>query len=534
MSMLLLKSLFSSGLASVALVLSATSALAADSIPARQLAGIAYGYAIANQPDRAIPLLEQAEAYQGGTCFEGNTWLKISVAYDAVNQSDKAQTYLDRAIDTADQRTEENCASSGTTPSESLQNRIIDYAEAGNLDLAVDLIQQSDVWSSPLTMAKIAAEYNKAGQSQQAQQLISDAIARVQDNESELAGIHINEILLSVAGLLISQDQADLANQVLEEGEITTSWLMSPTDALENDLETYRRMDLARLLMELDQPQQALAILDATVPTIQPSSQFLLEPFLNWIDAAQLYTQLGSEQADTLWQQIEHNLEQLSNSNNTDSVRSRLVKGYAEIGEFEQAKALAETIASTAERRMAYRFIAVAYAEAGLVNEANDLVASIGKPEFARRDILRTYLTTGQYAEAEQLAKQTVEFLPEVIRTYCETGQPERAVSLFEQLDAADDTSKDWLRSCIATQLAGQQQFDPALELTQTIIEPDHRARTLIEIAVQQINSTPSSMWDRLVGRLPNSVQSWFNASNSYQDSITILDQALEILQSET
>ena len=72
MSTIPLKSFFSGGLASAALILSANSALATDSIPARHLAGIAYGYAIANQPDKAIPLLEQAEAYQGGTCFEGN------------------------------------------------------------------------------------------------------------------------------------------------------------------------------------------------------------------------------------------------------------------------------------------------------------------------------------------------------------------------------------------------------------------------------------------------------------------------------
>ena len=55
MSTLFLKSFFSSGLASAALILSATSALATDINQARQLADIAFGYAIANQPDKAIP-----------------------------------------------------------------------------------------------------------------------------------------------------------------------------------------------------------------------------------------------------------------------------------------------------------------------------------------------------------------------------------------------------------------------------------------------------------------------------------------------
>ena len=534
MSTLFLKSLLGGGATSLAILFSAASALAVDFGQAQQLADIAFGYGIANQPDKAIPLLERAETYQGGDCFEGNTWLKISVAYDALNQPEKAQTLLNRAIDTAHAGTEENCASSATSPSESLLNRTIDYAEAGNLDLARELVQQIEAWSQPLAMAEIAAEYNQAGQPQQAQQLISEAVASVQTNQVALEVVSANQMLLAIAGLLLLEDQTDLANQVLEESEITTSLLENPTDALENDLEIYQRIDLARLLVELDQPQQALAVLDATIPTIQPSSQFPLDPFSAWIDAAHLYTQLGSEQADAVWQQVERNLEQLSNPLDIAYVQSRQVRSYAELGEFEQAKTLAETIADTSERSAAYQAIAEAYAAAGLVDEADDLVASIGEPEFARQNILRTYLTTEQYAEAEQLAKQTVEFLPEVIGTYCETGQPERAVSLFEQLDAADDASKDWLRSCIATQLAQQQQFDPALELTQTIVEPDNKARTLTAIAVQQINRSPRSIWDRLVSRLPNSVQSWFNAYAPHQDAITILDQALELVQTET
>ncbi|MEM1254494.1 MAG: hypothetical protein AAGI69_18840 [Cyanobacteria bacterium P01_H01_bin.21] len=534
MSTLFLKSLLGGGTTSLAILFSAASALAVDLGQAQQLADIAFGYAIANQPDKAIPLLEQAETYQGGDCFEGNAWLKISVGYDAVNQADKAQTYLNRAIDTARDRTAENCASSGTSPSESLLNRTIDYAEAGNLDLAVDLVHQVDAWSQPLAMAEIAAEYNKAGQPQQAQQLIADAIVSVQEDEATLDVVYGNQILLATVGLLLLEDQTDLAKWTIEESEIITSLLENPTDALENDADTYQRIGLARLLADLDQPQQALTVLDATVPTIQPSSQFPLDAFIGWIDAAQLYTELGSEQADDVWQQVNRNLEQLSNSHTIASVQGRLVSAYAKIGEFEQARALAETIANTNERSTAYQEIAIAYAEAGLVNEANDLIESIGEPEFARQNILRAYLHTEQYAEAEQLAKQTVEFLPEVIRTYCETDQPERAMRLFEQLDAANDAPKDWLRSCIATQLAGQQQFDSALELTQTILDHDDKATTLTAIAVQQINRTPRSLWGRFVSRLPKSLQVWLTPSDSHQHAIALLDQALDLVQTDS
>ena len=534
MSTLFLKSLLGGGVTSLAILFSAASALAVDLGQAQQLADIAFGYAIANQPDKAIPLLEQAETYQGGDCFEGNAWLKISVGYDAVNQPDKAQIYLKQAIDTARAGTEENCASGATSPSESLLNRTIDYAESGNLDLAMELVQQVEAWSQPLAMAEIAAEYNQAGQPQQAQKLISDAIVSVQENDAALDVVYSNQILLATVGLLLLEDQTDLANWTIEESEIIKSLLEGSTDTLEDNADTHQRINLARLLMDLDQPQHALTVLDATVPTIQPSSQFPLDAFYGWIDAAQLYTELGSDQADAIWQQVERNLEQLSDSFTIASVQGRLVSAYAEIGEFEQARVLAETIDNTNERSTAYQAIAVAYAEAGLVKEANALIDSIDEPEFARRNILHTYLNTEQYAEAEQLAKQTVELLPEVIRTYCETGQPERAMLLFEQLNTDNDESKDWLRSCIATQWAEQQQFDSALELTQTIVEPDHKATTLTAIAVQQVNRTPRSLWGRFISRLPNPLQAWLTPADSHQNAIALLDQALDLVQTDS
>ena len=43
-----------------------TLAQSVDRQQANQLAAIAFGYGIADQPDAAIPLLQQAETYQGG------------------------------------------------------------------------------------------------------------------------------------------------------------------------------------------------------------------------------------------------------------------------------------------------------------------------------------------------------------------------------------------------------------------------------------------------------------------------------------
>ncbi|MDV3347196.1 hypothetical protein QGP82_00685 [Leptothoe sp. LEGE 181152] len=539
MSTLFLKSLLSSGIASIALLSSGHSALAqsTDFSQAKQLADIAFGYAIANQPNKAIPLLEQAATYAGGDCFESNAWLKIGVGYRAVNQSSKAETFLTRAVETAIDHTEGKCASSGTSPSESMLNRTVEYAEAGHLELAVHLVQQVQAWSHPLAMAEIAAEYERAGQPRQAQQMIAQAVAEMKkyENEDLVDVVTANQLFLAATGLLILEEQKDLAKLVIEKSEILSFLEDKGTDVLEDDFETYQVLGLARLLIEIDKTQQALAVLDATRPTIQPSPRFPLDEAHSWIDLAQLYSKLGSDQAESTWEKARTIVEQMPNASTKSSAQRALVQAYSESEDFERALALAETIENVSARQRAYGAIAVAYAKAGLVEDANSLVESIGTPDFAKREVIRTYLETEQYAEAERLAKQSdrLDFLPQVGSAYCRMELPERVVPLFEYLSETNSHPVTWLRQCTATAFARQGQFDQAMEVAQTVTGPETKAAVLVAIAAQHTNPSNHSAWGRFVQRLPYPLRAWLSPAET-QEAVDILDQALALIQTDS
>ncbi len=527
-----LKSMLSGGLASLFLFCLELPALAqsVDRVRANQLADIAFGYAIANQPTKAIPLLKQAETYGGGDCFEANTWLKIGVGYRAANQPDKADTFLTRAIETANLRTQENCASSGTSPGESLLNRTVDYAEAGHLELAADIAQRAQSWSQPLAMAEIAAEYNNAGQQQQAKQLVTRSIEIARESEAVLDITYANQLLLAAASRLSQLGQPELANFVIEEGNLTQSPPADTATVEQTDLETYQMLALARLFIELEQRQQALALLDKSVLTMQPSPEFPLELIYNQIEAAVLYQQLGSNQADDLWEQATASV-QLSEPQMVAFAQVALVRGYTQQTKFEQAHALAKSIENTRERQAAHRAIATAYARAGRVDDANRLVQSQGAPQGTRVEIMRAYLDTEQYAQAQQMAQQPdmLAFLPEVGQAYCQAERPESVLPLLELLEPASG-DVDRLRRCAAIELAQQGDFDQALELAQPIADTDHRAGTMIAIATRQAHTATQSSWHQLLSWLPHSVQSWFGLSTS-PNAIEILDQALSLVQ---
>lgn len=528
-----LKSMLSGGLASLLLFCLGLPALAqsVDQERAKQLADIAFGYAIASQPTKAIPLLEQAETYGGGDCFEANAWLKIGVGYRAANQPDKAEMYLTRAIETANLRTQENCASSATSPGESLLNRTIDYAEAGHLELAADIAQRSQAWSQPLAMAEIAAEYNNAGQQQQAKQIVTRSIEIARESEAVLDITYANQLLLAAASRLSQLEQPELANFVIEEGNLTQRPPAEAATIDQTDLESYQILDLARLFVELDQPQQALALLDKAVPTMQPSPEFPLELIYNQIEAAVLYHQLGSNQADAIWEQVTARVQQLSDPQMLASAQAALVRGYAQQTKFEQAHALAKSIENTNERQAAHRAIATAYARAGRVDDANRLVQSMGDPQGTRVEIMRAYLYTEQYAQAQEMAQQPdmLAFLPEVGQAYCQAGRPESVIPLIDLLEPASGDA-DRLHSCAAIEFAQQGDFERALELVQPIVDTDYRADMMAAIATRQAHTATQSSWHQLLSWLPNSVQSWFGLSTS-PNAVKILDQALSLVQ---
>ncbi|MGD1930822.1 MAG: hypothetical protein ACFB12_18120 [Leptolyngbyaceae cyanobacterium] len=529
------------GLAVVALVCLSDPAQAqsVDRGQANQLATLAFGYAQAHQTDRAIALLQEAETYAGGDCFEANVWLRIGVAYQAVGDLAAGEKFLTQAAESAIEKTATDCYSSGTSPTESVLNRAKEYAAAGHLDLARQVADLNEHLLKPLTLAEIAGYYAAAGQSRAAKQILTQAIADhqaliAQAADSETADSMawaLDRIPASMAIRLMQEEHPELAKFVVEQSELisTQRAALAPTaDATAEDID--HSLAVARLLIDLEQPQQAQSLLEATLPKIQPSLAYPLETIQTWVEAAQLYHRLDNRQATTSLAQAQ-DLSATLEAPTVAFAQARIVQGYAAIGDFDQAKALAQAIDNVSERQRAYEAIAVAYARSGSVDAANALVQSIGNPESARLSLVRAYLATEQYAAATDLAQQPdllKKALPEVGAAYCDAGLPEQVLPLLE----LSSSSENWLRRCTAAEFAQQGEFDQALALAQTITEPQIQANALMAIADQYTGPTADTASPSLWGRLATAWQRWFGSADVDQDkAVEILDQALKLTQ---
>ncbi|MGB3614817.1 MAG: hypothetical protein WBA10_13575, partial [Elainellaceae cyanobacterium] len=193
-------------------------------VSASALADLAFGYAIAQQPQTAISLLERAEAYEGGACKEANIWLKIGVGYRAAGQLEKGEAFLAQAGETMALREQENCAGSGTSPSASIANRIVEYAEAGHLDLALYIAQSVDASFHSLTAAfvavQVAEESYEAGRQKEAKESLTRSIQGITEMAGQEADPAIaNQTILGAAGYFSSEGNAELSKFVLEESD---------------------------------------------------------------------------------------------------------------------------------------------------------------------------------------------------------------------------------------------------------------------------------------------------------------------------
>ena len=466
------------------------------------LAEIAFEYAQAERPEKAVSLLEQAEAQVEDGCFEATTLLKIGVGYLTAGQSTKGEQFLTQAFETARERTLERCAA-GTSPEESLLNRAVEYAEAGHFDLALQIVEGVDNLFAPIAMAKIAGYYYAMGQQRQAKQVLTQAIAIVQgSSEDSMLNLMLQGRMTT---LLIEAEQPELAKFVLDQTGLAQLQALNSSQSLEPVV--HQKLGLVRILIALDRPQQALALLEQTVLEIQPLPNFPIEETSKLVEAVLLYHSLGQvSQAAEVLERTRNLLPHLPDAQTFVDAQVRLVRGYAAMGKFDQARALAESIEVASRRQVAYGAIATEYAKAGLTEAAVSLVQSLGWPDFVVGDMIRAYLETEQYSQAQQLAQQTYRprMLLSVGRAYLEAGEPERALQLIDLIPP--DGSADWLRQSTALEFAKQSQFDQALDLVQMIEDPGAKVNALIEIA----------------------------ARNSDQEkAVEILDQALSLIQFE-
>lgn len=506
---------------------------------ASALADLAFGYAIAQQPETAISLLERAEAYEGGTCKEANTWLKIGVGYRAAGQLEKGEAFLAQANETMTRREQENCAGSATSPSESVANRIIEYAEAGHLDTALHAAQNLEFWFHPIMAAQVAQEFYEAGRQKEARQIMTRSIQDITEMaEQETDATIANQTILGAAGYFSAEGNADLAKFVSEKSNLIALQLSGYNDSDSSDLlfEQYQILQMASILIDIEQPQQALDILEALTNNIQASSEFPLETVRTWVEAATLYSKLdgklGSEKADDAMAAANASLSQLPDAGSADSAKVILVRGYAEQSQFDQASELAKSIVSVNNRQSAYIAIVTAYIRAGSVDEAEQLAESIGMSEFARLDMMRAYLETEQYDKAQQIAEQPdmLDYLPEVGQAYCREGMVEQTVALIDLLEPAEP-STDWVRGCTATAFAEQDQFDRALKVAQSIAAPERKADVLIAIAAQH-TAPPVSFWQRWTAQFPSPFDNWLGGTPAAAtEAVELLDQARSLIE---
>ena len=467
---------------------------------ALRLAEIAFEYAEAERPEKAVSLLKQAEAQVDDSCFAGNTLLKIGVGYLNAGRLAEGEQFLTQAFETAHQRTLERCAGSGTSPEESLLNRAVEYAAAGHFELASQIVAGVDNWMTPIAMAKIAGYYSATGQQRQAEEMLTQAIAIAQNNTEAPM------ILLGMTSYLIQANHPELAKFVITETDLAQPQALNLSQSPE--MVVHLKLGMVQILAALAQPQQALALLDQAVLEIQPLPDFPIQETSELIEAALLYNSLGQvSQANEVLARTHTLLPKLPSAGIIVQARVRLVQGYAAMGDFDQANALAASIEVDHERQRAYGAIAAEYARAGLTEAAARLAQSLGWPEFELWDMFRAYLDTEQYSQAQQLAQQIDDpnMLREMGQVYLEAGELKQALHIIDLIPP--DNSVDWLRGGIAIAFAKQNQFDQALDLAQTIAEPGNKVDVLIAIAARY--SDP-------------------------QKAVEILDQALNILQTQT
>ena len=253
------------------------------------------------------------------------------------------------------------------------------------------------------------------------------------------------------------------------------------------------------------------------------------------MEAATLYNKLdgklGSKKANDAMAAANTSLSQMPDIRSVDEAKTVLVRGYAELSQFEQASELAKPIESVNARQGAYIAIVSAYTRAGLVEEAEQLAGSIGMSKSVRLDMMRAYLETEQYDKAQQIAEQPdmLNHLPEVGQAYGTEGMLEQAVSLIDLLDPAEQ-STDWLRGCSATAFAEQDQFDQALEIAQSMAAPEYKADALIAIAAQY-TAPHDSFWQRWTAQLPRPFDNWLSGTPAPTEAVELLDQARSLIE---
>lgn len=483
----------------------------ATDIKAGLLAEIAYQYAQIKETERASKVLVKAlesVAAMSNQCFKANPLARVAGSYYLIGEKEKSKQLFASAIQTAQTQTETGCSRSATSPIESLLNRAKEYATAGHIDWA---LQISTTVGDPLTLNEIVAQLFKAGQFQQATQILNQSIELVQriDNPYYRTQFFIN------MSERLSQVKARHEVVLLLEQALESTSAIGSTQEEDGITQIQQMLRIAKQFAVIGEKRRALKILDQALPKIRTftSQQFALDKVIGLIDTALEYAMLEQKnqavvilaQARTAAQLIPLDV----NKSSYDAL-GRVAQGYAKLGEFEQALEIARSIMPIGKRDLALQKIALAYVQTGNVEEGVKLAQSISNSNYALIQIVRYYLTLDQPAQAwnlvqskqvkgiaselalgylkarqPQMALQIVQsdniegFTNEIARSYVDVGQPNRALQLVRGQPVVDEV----MFPDIASGFAKQGQLDQALEVTQSMNNKMYKAEALIAIA---------------------------------------------------
>ncbi|MBD2090733.1 hypothetical protein H6F67_12805 [Microcoleus sp. FACHB-1515] len=546
--------------------LSAGKAIASPSteIKARLFSEIGFEYAALGS-DRAVEVFDQAQQSidaMTNRCYQANPVLRVGGGYWLLERPE-GERLLAEAIEIAKAQERTGCSSSATSPTESLANRAREFAEAGHLDLAIEV---STRLGDPVSLAEFSTELAKAGETERADAVLDQAIDFLQQVEApgQSEAAWWRTLILTVMGeQLLAAERPEAAQQVFDRALESVSEIEAPaTEAAALNQAAFNQIHstlrIATALADSGATQQAIELLNQTVPKIRAleargeSLEYLVISKVGlFVDAAIAYHKLDQpDQAIALLTEVR------DLAPRRPQVLARVTEGYARIGEFEQALQIARSISSASERQMALRQIALTYVAAGNEAEAVKIAQSIDNPSAIYDSIVQHYLFRQQpdralnFAQARQVtdmnsdlatafleagqpdrALQIVQannlegFAPDIAQSFAENGQPDRAIALIRE---------QWILPSFAGSFAENGQFDRALQIAESISNPEFKAQAFIAIAQAYSQDAPAQ----------NAVQSWFShlveqvesmfGTSDRERAAEMLDRALEVTESIT
>lgn len=452
------------------------------------VAEIAFQYAALDRNASAAGILNKALSIvevDQSDCYKSAPLIRIANGYALIGKSSQAKQLRARALKIARTQTIANCRLSATSPEESLLNRAVEYAEAGQYDFALDIIRGVDNLARPLSMVRIANAYKKDQKPDQAQKLIGEAIAFAQRNPDVRFRL---QILMGIAFELKRTEQLKPLPALLEQ--ILTA--IRPTSKPQSEDITSSNLSntihVAELLSATGKKERSIEILNQVLPRIQAfrSRQFPAEHVNLLSHAAVQYAAAGQmNQAKSVLASA-----QTIKVSEPNFAVIQIARSYAEIGEIQTAQSLANQLKSAPDRENVLQAIALSDVKSGRLESALQIARSLKTAkDLTLGEIVRYFLTNQQYDQALKVAQQekVQSVLPEVAIAYAKAGKPSQAQQIMQSISSGsnDSSGLDWLMLDLAQSFAQQGQFNQALQIAQSIRQKQYQSQAFSAIAQQ-------------------------------------------------